>query len=402
MGMRYGQAETASDPLTFPMAVEDQSGLYAEHLRDHPVWRHDDRVYLFRMDDILEVNRNPVVLGNGDSGPLMGRGHRLLPLDVDGDIHLKFRKLLDPLFAPKSKQSRIARLEPVIRKLANELIDEFIDQPTVEAYEAFCVPLPTRIFISLLGLPVEDLPFFLEFKDSILRPEGETAEEREAFSDAGAERMYAYLNDVIDERERTNDTRDDLVNGMRLTEVDGMRLTRDEILNVIYLLVIAGLDTITASLSMLLVWLARHPAEQQRLRDEPSIVPAAVEELMRFQSPVQWGHRFATEPIDLPSGGRIEKGEYIQAIWAAANLDEEVFPRPLEVDFDRQRNRHIAFASGIHRCLGSHLARLELVIAMEEWHRRIASYEIASDADLAFINFTVRSALSLPVAITKA
>jgi cytochrome P450 len=122
------------------------------------------------MDDITFVNRSPEFLGNGAAGHLMGGPDNLLiPLDIDGDAHTRFRRLLDPLFAPKSK---ISRLEPVVRALTDELIDGFVADGEVEAYSRFCAPLPTRIFVDMLGLPPEDLEFFQAFKDGVIRPEG--------------------------------------------------------------------------------------------------------------------------------------------------------------------------------------------------------------------------------------
>jgi cytochrome P450 len=393
---RYSRGDTMDDPFALPLAKAEPQPDYLDYIDKGPVWRHSGRVVLFRMQDILAVNRHPGVLGTGKAGPPMADDdHPLIPLELDGPEQTKFRRLLDPLFAPKSKTSRIASLDPVIRALANELIDDFIDQGHVDAYEKFCVPLPTRIFVSLLGLPLDDLPFFLEFKDSILRPEGETPEERTEFAHRGMARMLDYLNAELDRREGEGTARDDLIGGFMTAEVDGDKLTREQMLNIIYLLVIAGLDTVTSSLSCLLMWLAQHPQERQRLVDDPSLFPAAVEELMRLQSPVQWGHRWTPEDIELPSGALIKAGEYMQPMWAAANLDPEVFPDPLTVNFDRQSNRHIAFASGFHRCLGSHLARLELVVALEEWHKRIPDYRIQSEEELVFFNFTVRAVSNL-------
>ena len=215
----------------------------------------------------------------------MDRG-TLPPLDLDGDQHLAYRKLLDPLFAPKSRVSRIARLEPVIRDLTNELVDSFIGSREIEAYSQFCAPLPSRIFIDLLGLPPEDLEFFQAFKDGVNRPAGATPDEMGANAAAAAQRMRDYLNVLIDGRERNGDVRDDLIGGFMEVEVDGHRLNRADMLNVVLLLAIAGLDTVVASLSNFLMFLGRNPACRQQLVDDPSLIPGAVEELLRFESPV--------------------------------------------------------------------------------------------------------------------
>ena len=141
---------------------------------------------------------------------------------------------------------------------------------------------------------------------------------------------------------------------------EGARLTRDEIMNIAHLFVIAGLDTVTASLTCIVGWLARHPDVQQRVMDDPSLLPATIEELMRFENPVMTsGARIATEDTEV-NGVPVHAGDRVTLCWATANLDPEAFADPLDVDIQRQGNRHIAFAAGRHRCLGSHLARLEL------------------------------------------
>jgi cytochrome P450 len=287
----------------------------------------------------------------------------------------------------------------VIRDLTNELIDTFIDAGEIEAYSQFCAPLPSRIFIDLLGLPPRDLSFFQAFKDGVIRPEGTTPEEMGANAAAAAQRMRDYLNALIDERERTNDVRDDLIGGFLEVEVDGHRLDRTDMLNVVLLLVIAGLDTVVASLSNFLMFLGRNPSYRHQLVEDPSLIAGAVEELLRFESPVQQGVRKSTADLVLPSGAEIRAGELIQTVWAAANVDPREFDNPTQADFRRFPNRHIAFASGTHRCLVSHLARMELRLAMEEWHKRIPEYRVADDSQIQMINFGVRTMFHLPLVL---
>jgi cytochrome P450 len=147
---------------------------------------------------------------------------------------------------------------------------------------------------------------------------------------------------------------------------------------------IAGLDTVAASLACFLSFLARHPGRRSALIQEPSLWPAAVEELMRYESPVADGGRIARQDLDLPSGEHIEAGTRMSISWHAANLDPDVFPDPLSVDFRREPNKHIGFASGWHRCLGSHLARMEMVVALQTWHDRIPDYQIRDGVQLLY------------------
>lgn len=397
MEQRYQKGDFSTDPIIADAGLDFHEG-YSTYLRDTPVLRHLNRVSLFRMDDITYVNRHPDVLGNGSAGTLHGGpDRRLIPLDIDGPDHVKYRRLLDPIFAPKSKVSRIAKLEPVVREHANNLIDGFIDDGKVDAYRAFCTPLPSQIFVNLLGLPPSEMPRFLRIKSDLVAPSGETPEEMNANHDRAAAELQAYLAGYVDDRSRGEVTDEDLIGALMLSEIDGERLSRADVLNILNLLVLAGLDTVAASLSTFLGYLARHQDRRQQIVDNPGLIPTAVEELMRTQTPVQQGVRRPIVDLDLPSGERIKAGELVQCVWAAANLDPDVFPDPLEVDFERTPNRHIAFASGTHRCLGSHLARLELRFAMEEWHKRIPHYRLSDDESAGLRNWSVRTLSPLPL-----
>jgi cytochrome P450 len=402
MSKRY---DMYGDELASRAAVQEpQSEVYGPMLDRTPVLRkeRDGSFVVSKYADVVFLNQHPAVLGNGAAGVPMGGDQALIPLDLDGPDHRTYRRLLDPLFSPKAKTSQIARLEPVVRELANALIDEFARTGSVEAHSAFCIPLPTIIFVDLLGLPQTDRDFFLDFVGDVLRPDAETAEEKAAIRAAAPGRMFPYLAEAIAMRRADPATYPGLITGLLEAEVEGDRLDDREVLNILFLLMIAGLDTVTASLSCMISWLGRHPAERQRLVDDPSRVPAAVEELMRYESPVQWGHRLVTEDVELPSGSRFEGGSLVQSLWAASNLDPDEFADPLTVDVERSGNRHIAFASGIHRCLGSHLARLELRCALEELNRRLPDYRVADESQLVCSGGTVRAVLNLPLTFTPA
>ena len=333
-----------------------------------PVIRAGNTIELTRFEDVVAVTkRRDVHSMDADTAVAMslalGSGRPLIPLMLDGERHTQYRKLLDPLFAPR----QVARLEPVIRDLAETLIDAFAADGEVDFFEAFCEPLPTQIFLSQLGLPFDDVPFLLWVKDGIIRPKDDDHR-----TTAGP-KLIEYLYAELDRREAAGEPRDDLIGGFLTAEVDGHRLTRDDVIDITFLLVLAGLDTVTSSLSCMVDWLARHPAERDRLVADPAVLPGAIEELMRVQTPVVAGSRHATADFEIDDV-KVEAGDELRVVWAAADMDPDVFPEPTTVDFDRPNNRHIAFASGFHRCLGSHLARLELHVAMETLHRRVPDY----------------------------
>lgn len=355
--------------------------------------RDGNSVVVLRMDDVLHVTkRRDVRSADAELSALMGlmgTGRPLIPLMLDGEEHTKYRKLLDPLFAPRE----VAKIEPRTRALCNDLIDGFVGNGRVDLYAAFCDPLPSQIFLTLLGLPLEDMPFLQWFKDGIIRP---TDEEHRA---AVSPKMVDYIYGELDRREALPDPGDDLFGGFMKAEVDGHRLTREDVVDIVYLLVMAGLDTVAASLSCIVEWLARHPAERQQVIDDPSLWPAAIEELLRIQTPVVGGGRFATEDFTI-GDEQVKAGDALRVHWAAANFDVEHFERPAEVDFARAGNRHIAFASGFHRCLGSHLARMELRVALETLHDRIPDYALDPATPAGLNNVGIRNVDPLPLVFT--
>jgi cytochrome P450 len=367
--------------------------LYQEICTTVP-FRKDGFVVLTRLADVMDALKRPEIVSHPPDrvGGNLGSDRPLIPLDLDGDEHRKYRKLLDPLFAPRV----VAALEPRVRRLADELIDDFVDRDEVEMYDALCVPLPTTIFLELLGLPRSDLQLFLDFKDAAIRPKGETFEECMAYQREMVLKLYDYLNRELDRREAAARPGADLIGGFLTVEVDGDRLTRENIIDIVYLLVIAGLDTVTASLSCIIAWFATHPEARARIVADESLLPAAIEELMRFESPVPFGGRFAIADVEI-NGQQVKAGDFVSVLWAAANADPEGFDDPLTVDLQRAPNRHVAFAAGFHRCLGSHLARLELRVALEQLHRRIPHYEIAPGQEPVYAGIGVRTVSPLPI-----
>jgi cytochrome P450 len=364
-------------------------------LHDGPrVVRDEAGVTFVAMEDVLQITKRRDVHSSDAQltammGGLIGTGRPLIPLMIDGEEHTKYRKLLDPLFAPKE----VAKIEARTRALSNDLIDRFIGAGHVDLYGEFCDPLPSRIFLTLLGLPLEDMAFLQWFKDGIIRPTDE--EHRNAVSPKMVEYIYAEL----DRRAARADPGDDLFGGFMKSEVDGHRLSREDVVDIVYLLVMAGLDTVAASLSCMVEWLARNPRLRQALIDDPSRWPAAIEELLRIQTPVVAGTRFATADFEI-GGERVKAGDTLRVHWAAANLDDALFDHPSEVDFARDSNRHIAFASGFHRCLGSHLARMELRVALETLHSRIPDYTLDPAHSAGINNIGIRNVDPLPLVFT--
>jgi cytochrome P450 len=376
--------------------IEYSQAVLERVLRETPIVRWEMGVGFFAMDDIVVAGRNPAIVStNPATGVPYGMGSRepLIPLHVDGERHRNARKLLDPLLAPKM----VAPVAPEVKKLANELIDSFVADGHVEMHDAFCVRLPSTIFLRLFGMPPEDTEFLIAMKDRILDNEGTTADEREELGVLAGDRLRERLRGRIAERHRESVVRDDWIGRFMTFEVDGERLSDDDLVNIMHLFTIAGLDTVTSSLSCLIAWFATHAEERRRVVSDPALLPAAIEELMRFESPVPGGGaRWAVEDTEV-NGVPVAAGEMVYLCWATANVDPNTFERPLDVALDRSPNRHIAFAAGTHRCLGSHLARVELRAALEQLHERIPEYWVTPGETVAYESHGVRQALRLPL-----
>ena len=345
--------------------------------------------------DIEEALRHPEVFSSTESVNLQNV-RPLIPLNVDPPDHRRYRRILDPLFAPRA----VAGLEAQVRELANRLMDRFSGEREIDFAASFSVPLPSQVFLTLLGLPAEELATFLAMKDGIIRPQhvvGTTSNHPEAVAHQRrtAESIYQYFERLLEAR--TAEPRDDLVTRLLHSELDGERLSREEILDITFLLLIAGLDTVTASLECMFAFLARNPAHRRQIVDNPALVPAAVEELLRYETPVIGVPRITTRPTRL-GGCPVPARHVVTLLLGAANSDEAEWSDGEVVRFDRYPNRHLAFGGGIHRCLGSHLARQELRVALREWHLRYPEYSIRAGAELAYTT-GIRSVEHFPMVL---
>jgi cytochrome P450 len=347
---------------------------------------------LTRYDDIHSAFQQPDLFSSRLTN-IPGREVRLLPISLDPPEHTKYRRVLNKPFGPAA----IEDLSGQIRQRCADMVDAVVrNGPRVDFIDALAQPLPTTMFCQLLGLPMEDVEKFLEWNYTILHVSG-TPERAARFQQANEE-LNLFLNDLV--AFRKTHPGDDLVTRMLSEEVDGRPLTHAEALAMAYLLFMAGLDTVTSALGWSWKFLAEHPAHRQQIVDDPALIPGAVEEILRCYSFVE-DARTLTRDAEF-AGVTMRAGDRIMLPTSSAGRDESQFPHALEVDFHRYPNRHIAFASGPHRCLGSHLARAELHIAMEEWHRRITNYRIAAGAEIVFHGGAVVGPDTLPLEIVKA
>jgi cytochrome P450 len=329
-----------------------------------------------------EVLRQPEVFSSNTDAVDLKTRRPLIPLQIDPPNQRKYRKILDPLFAPKRMQ---ALTEP-IERLVNELIDGFVDEDEIDFTTRFSLPFPSQVFLTLFGLPTDELSRFLTMKDGIIRPGHVVGHDighpdTDAYQQQTADSVYEYFEALLDERASVR--RDDLLSQFLDAEVDGDRLSREDIIDICFLFLIAGLDTVSASLDCFFGYLAWHPDERRELVANPESIPSVVEELLRWETPVMGAARVATCPVRL-ADVEVVAGEQVMVLLGAANVDPHELADAATVRWNRDVNRHLAFGGGVHRCLGSHLARVELRVALREWHRRIPDYRVKPDAVLDY------------------
>ena len=327
--------------------------------------------------EVRHVLTHPEIFSSGIDAVAIGQIRPLIPLQIDPPQHRNYRKLLDPIFAPR----QVALLEDRTRALVQDLVGAVAGDGACNFHHAIAEPLPTTVFLQLLGLPVERAREFIDLKDGIIRPPVKTNEERVEYTAQVGRRIYAVLQEAIDQR--LEERADDFLSMFLDAEVDGHRLTVEDVQDIGYLFFLAGLDTVTASLDCMLSYLAQHPDQRRRLVEDPSLIPHAVEEMLRWETPVQGVVRITTEDTEI-GGCPVGAGRVVSVVLGSANTDERAWPEADSIDFDREGNRHIAFGGGAHRCLGSHLARMELRVALEEWHAAVPDYRVADGIALRY------------------
>lgn len=308
-----------------------------------------------------------------------GNTKPLIPLGIDPPDHTRYRALLEPMFSPRRMEAQ----EADIAQRVNRFIDTFIDRGSCDFTTEFAELFPSSVFLGLMGLPWEELDTLVQMRDGLLHPgtDESTLDEKLDIQRRTAQSVYTYFDAVLDERIAS--PRGDLLTELTHAQLDGAPVSRDDLLSICFVLLTAGLDTVTDTLTCFWAYLAQHAEQQRQLTAEPEIIPRAVEELLRWETPVPWAVRWAREERTVGEHV-VSAGHHLLVNLGAANVDPADFPDPLTVDFDRRGNRHLAFGAGPHRCLGSHLARRELRIALREWHRRIPQYTLSPGYEVRY------------------
>jgi cytochrome P450 len=296
----------------------------------------------------------------------LGQQRPVLPLQVDGDEHARVRRLLEPVFAPAATADREASL----RRHVGHLLGEHPAGTTVDVNAALCRWLPVLALTDLLDLPIDDAPLLLGFHHGILGPDADP-DQRERVG----EEIYAYLDPIV--AGRRGETGPDLI---RQAHDAGTGLTADEIVDCCYLLLLAGIDPVADALAKSIAYLASRPALRAELVGDPAALRRTTDEILRWGAPVVSLGRIADRDTEI--GGRpVAAGQAVVCDIRTANRDPDVFADPDRFDSGRGSRAHLSFGAGPHRCIGAHLARLQLRVAIEELHRRHPDHGLAPTAE---------------------
>lgn len=343
--------------------------------RPYLLTRYADCVALLKDDDRFTKDylKRPAVAGEGDSEysneAMMINRHMLT---VDPPDHTRLRGLVHKAFTPKM----IREFEGRVQQIADDLLDKALQKHEMDLISEYAIPLPITVIAELLGVPVEDQGKFREWSQTIIVEGSRGAGDMEKVGIAAME-FLMYFHDLFDKRRE--DPREDLITGLLQVEENGDKLDSQELISMIFLLLAAGHETTVNLIGNGTLTLLRHPDQLALLREDPTLIKSAVEEILRFEGPIGISTlRWALEDVEM-HGVKIPAGAMVCASLLGANRDPAEFANPDVFDIRRNPNKHIAFGSGIHYCLGAPLARMEGAIGLQTLFNRLPNLELACD-----------------------
>lgn len=331
-----------------------------------------------RHDAVKDIYQDPDLFSSESITPWEPEPvYRFIPTQIDRPDHVKYRRILNPWFSPDA----VERITPMARELCRRLVAETAPKGECDFTNEFALRYPTEVFLTMIGVPYEDADLFVPWVEDFFA----------GFSGdpAGQDRMVAALNGiheywrkVLDERRGEPEPREGDLASLLMRSMFGDRLLNDaEILDMLQVLTLAGLDTTRATLGYMFLHLAHHPEHRRRLVDEPDLIPLAVEECLRFYTIIFGDGRKVTRDVEF-HGHKLKQGDMVYALVSGANRDPREYERADEFVLDRKGNHHFGFAGGPHRCLGIHLARREVQIAVGEWLQVIPDFRVATSEGL--------------------
>ncbi|WP_180994351.1 cytochrome P450 [Bacillus sp. Marseille-P3661] len=320
----------------------------------------------FKYEDIVKATLDIETFSNGES---RNRDLPRYPLEADPPFHTAYRKILQPFF-----NSRVMdEWEHIVRNLVIEMLEPLIFKKEMDMAKDFNYILPVRVILSFLHLPDQDCYRIGQLSEDIYHSSYGKNPEKYA---ATVESLKLYCHKAVAGRKTSPlDPQKDMISKLLQSQIDNQDISVKSVAGILHLLLTAGHDSTTSSLGIIINYLAQNPNDQKRIRENTSLIPMAIEEILRYETPVQRMPRTITKDFDL-HGQKLKKGEKVFLVWGSANRDEEVFDNADKCIIDRKPNRHLVFGHGIHHCLGAPLARLELRVALEELLHRTKSFEL--------------------------
>jgi cytochrome P450 len=371
------------DPYPVYRRLRDETPVYHnQELGFYALSRYDDIVAA--LQDV-ETFSSANALGIGAPKEVLDQVPMMMLLDPPR--HGQLRALVNRAFTPR----RVAALEPRIRARARGLVDDFIDSGSCDLVESFSGPLPATVIAELMGVPAEDGRMFKEKSTAIVTQDAKSGGELD-FS--AAIELMMYMGAAYEERRKQ--PRDDLMSALLEAEIDGERLSQEELLGFAFLLLVAGNETTTNLISNAVALLDQFPDQRKQLVDDPSLLPTAIEEFLRFESPVQGLSRTLRKDTVIHDVTIPEEAQLL-LLYASANRDERRIDDPERFDISRDAKSHLAFGFGTHFCLGASLARLEARIALEELLARLPEFRVDVAASERLGGGVVRGFASLPI-----
>ena len=332
-------------------------------------WNEHNRCWvLTRARHVREVFQDPVLFTNdsispGDPDP----AYKWIPSNINPPQHVQYRQILNYAFGP----APVGWAEGKARRYCAMAIDDVVTRGECDYVADVGGVYATRVFLELIDLPWEDAPLLCGWAERIFDGFFSSPDAMVAFDES-----KQYFVDLVADR-RVNPRDDDFTTHLLRSQVDGEPLTDEAVLNIFNQLMLAGLDTVKSAMSYAHLHLATHPDDRRRVVEDPAVVPYAVEEVLRAFPLVMEGRKLSRD-VDF-HGAQMGEGEMVMLLLPAVMYDPEHFERPDEILIDRVKNNHLSFGGGPHRCLGSHLARMEMRVGLEEWHHRIPDYELGCD-----------------------
>jgi cytochrome P450 len=372
---------------------QDPYPVYRQLRDEYPVYHNQELDFfaLSRYEDIVAALQDVETFSSANA---LGIGAPKEVLDqipmmmlIDPPRHGQLRALVNRAFTPR----RVAGLESRIRELARGLVDDFIDRGTCDLVEHFSGPLPATVIAELLGVPSEDGLMFKEKSTAIVTQDAKGGGDLDF---TPAIELMVYMTAAYDERRKQ--PRDDLMSDLLVAEIDGERLSQEELLGFAFLLLVAGNETTTNLISNAVALLDQYPDQRRRLVDDPSLLTAAVEEFLRFESPVQGLSRTLRKDAVI-HGHTIPEAAQLLLLYASANRDERRIDEPERFDISRDPKSHLSFGFGTHFCLGASLARLEARVALEELLARLPDFQVDTASSERLGGGVVRGWATLPV-----